>query len=84
MSTHISQSTDDRRPTETQTYRPTLDYHGERWTASTTDEREHSTPETATARCPSLFDVTNGDRLPNLVDAENQAMPSTTPDSTDP
>nr|WP_244531476.1 hypothetical protein [Halogranum amylolyticum] len=36
------------------------------------------------ARCQSQFDATRTDRLGNLVDAENQAMPTGTTESRDP
>lgn len=78
MSTHTYPTTDTRQPEPAPTYQPTIDrQHDEQTSPAATDHEADSW----VARCQSQFDAARTDRLCNLVDAENQAMPTGTTDS---
>ncbi|GAA0263299.1 hypothetical protein [Halobacterium noricense] len=76
MSTHPQRTTESNPTTDARTDATPAGTAGQATPASDDTDRQHGdTPESWVARCQAQFDATHRDRLRNLADDANHAMP---------
>jgi hypothetical protein len=83
VSTHTYPTADTRPHDAEPTYQPTLDRQSDR-EATTTTATVDCDDDSWVTQCQSQFDSARTDRLANLVDEANQAMPTGTTGQQDP